>query len=175
MQFETNQLLIRPSQIEDASFVLNLLNTPSWLKNIGDRNIHTLKDAQNYILTKHLPHFESHGYGNFVVILKKNIQTIGTVGLYNRPGLTIPDIGFAFLPNFERQGYGFESASVIRDAGFNQFGLQKISAITLSANIASVHLLQKLGLKYINDIKLQEGNETLSYYELNKQDWLSLK
>jgi [ribosomal protein S5]-alanine N-acetyltransferase len=173
MQFKTNRLIIRPSQLQDAAFVLELLNTPTWLKNIGDRNVRTLKDAEDYIQTKHLPQFATHGYGNFVVKLKDSLQTIGTVGLYNRPGLSIPDIGFAFLPCFERQGYGYESASAIRDAGFEQFGLQKISAITLPANIASVGLLQKLGLKYVNDIQLPDSTETLCYYELDRQVWVS--
>jgi len=48
--FETERLIIKPTSTEDAEFILRLLNTPKWIKNIGDRNVKTVEDAKVYIL-----------------------------------------------------------------------------------------------------------------------------
>ena len=50
-------------------------------------------------------------------------ETIGISGFVKRDGLPDADLGFAFLPQYERRGYGFESAdAVIR------YGREKFSA-----------------------------------------------
>jgi hypothetical protein len=46
---ETERLLIRQFTAEDASFILELLNDPAFIQNIGDRNVRTLEEAQAYI------------------------------------------------------------------------------------------------------------------------------
>ena len=50
--FETQRLILRPTIIEDASFILELMNTPLWLQNIGDRGVHTIEAAEQYIEEK---------------------------------------------------------------------------------------------------------------------------
>ena len=49
LHFETERLLIRPIEISDAEFMLQLLNTDGWLKFIGDRNVHSIEEAAAYI------------------------------------------------------------------------------------------------------------------------------
>jgi len=46
---ETERLTLRPLTTGDAAFILELVNDPDWLRNIGDRNVHTLADAERYI------------------------------------------------------------------------------------------------------------------------------
>ncbi len=50
--YETKRLFIRPTLIEDAAFIFELMNTPAWHKFIGDRNIKTVEDAKHYIVSK---------------------------------------------------------------------------------------------------------------------------
>lgn len=94
--FETERLLLKATSKEDASFILELLNTPKWIKNIGDRNVKSLEAAQNYILERMTPQFERLGYSNYTVIRKADGAKMGTCGLYDREGLEGIDIGFAF-------------------------------------------------------------------------------
>ena len=46
---ETKRLQIREFEISDANFILELVNEPAWLKYIGDKNVHDLDDARNFI------------------------------------------------------------------------------------------------------------------------------
>ena len=138
---ETERLLLRPTDVQDAAFIFELVNTPKWLRFIGDRNIHSVDDAKNMILEKMRPQLESHGFSNNTVIRKSDDVKLGTCGLYDQPGLEGIDIGFAFLPNHEGKGYGYEAASALLHKGLTKFGLKRVVAITLPENTASQNLL----------------------------------
>lgn len=164
--FETERLLLRPSSLADAPFVFKLLNSPKWLKNIGDRNVKSVEDAEGYIKEKMLPQLERLGFGNYFVIRKSDNVVMGSCGLYDRDGLEGVDIGFAFLPEYEGKGYGYESAARIKEAGLNEFGITKISAITIKENIASQKLIEKLGLTFQKMLTLPGEDVELMLYEL---------
>lgn len=108
--FETQNLIIRQFSINDAAFIFELLNTPAWKQFIGDRGIETIDDAVNYITNGPLAAYDKYGYGLWLVALKETGQPMGMCGLVKRSYLSLPDIGFAFLPGFEGKGYGYESA-----------------------------------------------------------------
>lgn len=164
-EFQTERLIIRPTNKSDATFIYELLNTPKWIKYIGDRNIKSIKDAEQYITVKMLPQLEKLGYSNNTVIRKIDQIKIGTCGLYNREGVEGVDIGFAFLPQYENKGYAYESTSNLITFAQNEFNIQKISAITLPENKSSQKLLRKLGLKFIEMIKIPNDDEDLCLFQ----------
>ena len=164
--YQTERLLLRPVVKEDAPFILELLNMPKWLQNIGDRNVKSLKAAEDYISTRMTPQLERLGYGNFAVIRKSDGAKMGCCGLYDREGLEGVDIGFSFLPAYERQGYAFESADKIMQLAQEEFKLTRVSGITMEANTASRKLLEKLGLKFEKFIKLPNDDEEIMYYAI---------
>ena len=163
--FETERLVLKPFAETDAAFLLTLLNSPKWLKYIGDRNVHTEEEAVNYITVKMITQLDKLGYGNYLVIRKEDNEAMGACGLYERPGLPMIDIGFAYLPGFEGKGYGYEAASCLLQAAKEDFGLQKICAITAKENAASHKLLGKLGLQFVKNIFVEGFKEEIMYYE----------
>lgn len=165
--FETHRLYLHPTTILDAPFILELMNSPKFIKFIGDREISSLQAAEEYIETKMLPQLERLGFSNYTLIRKTDGQKIGTCGLYDREGLSGIDIGFALLPDYEGQGYGFEAASKILEAGRNHFGLNKIQGITIEQNTASRQLLEKLGLVFEKTIRLPGDDEELLLYSIS--------
>ena len=164
--FETERLILRPTILEDAAFILELLNTPKFLQFIGDRKVKTIDQAQQYIKDKILPQLERLGYANYTLIRKSDGVKIGTCGLYDREGLDGVDIGFAFLPQYEKMGYAFESAEKLKRAAFEIFGLKKLSAITTRENTSSQKLIEKLGLTFKEMINIPNDNEDLMLYTL---------
>lgn len=161
--FETERLIIRPTDLSDVEFLYRLMNTPKWLHFIGDRNVHSPEDAAEYIKSRTLAQLERLGYGNFTVIRKTDNERIGTCGLYDRPGMEGIDLGFAFLPEYEKQGYAFETASCIRDAAFREFNINGLKAITLPENVSSQRLLEKLGFTLTDNTFVIEDEELLLY------------
>lgn len=166
--FETERLIIRPTSENDAEFIFRLLNTPNWIKYIGDRNIKTIDDAKEYIKEKMIPQLERLGYSNYTLIRKEDHMKIGTCGLYDREGLEGIDIGFAFLPEYEKKGFAFEASNRLKNAAFNEFDLNTINAITSKENRSSQKLLDKLGFKLQGTTTLPDNNETLYLYTIEK-------
>ena len=166
--FETERLLIKPTSEKDAKFIFELLNTPKWIENIGDRNIKTVENAKDYILDKMKPQLERLGYSNYTLIRKIDNVKIGTCGLYDREGLEGIDIGFAFLPEYEKKGYAFEAADKIKNVALEEFGIKVISAITKKDNLSSQKLLEKLGLEVTGTTILPNDDEELLVYKIEK-------
>lgn len=169
--FETERLYLRPTSLDDADINLKLLNTEEFKKYVGDRNVNTLDESREYLKNRNLPQIEKLGYGNFTLIKKDTGEKIGSCGLFHRDGLDVVDIGFAFLPEYFGKGYGYEAARRILRAGFEEYGLQKISAITVKENVASQKLIEKLGLKFQKIVRIPNDPEDLLYYEISKQEW----
>ncbi len=163
--YQTERLILRPTTLEDAGLFLKLLNTPKWLQFIGDRNIKNLQDAEAYICENILPVFKKNGFGNYTVIRKSDDVKIGCCGLYDRLGVEGIDIGFAFLPEYERQGYALESSAKIKEIAISDFGLTQISAITNPENLGSQKLLEKLELNFSEMITLPNSEERLMLYK----------
>lgn len=166
-KFETERLYLRPVNEDDAAFIFRLVNSPDWLRFIGDRNIHSEQDAALYIRQKMMPQYERLGFGNYVVFRKSDNLKIGTCGLYDRDGLEGVDLGFAFLPDFVGQGYGYESARAIMSAAKSLFNLPGLLAITLSDNIPSQKLLEKLGFKSQGLLNRSGFSEEMLLYALH--------
>ncbi len=165
-QFDTERLRLIPTSIDDADFLLVLLNSPKWLKYIGDRKVETIEDAITYIQNRMNPQLERLGFGNYTVSLKSNNQKIGICGLYDRKGLEGLDIGFAFLPEFEKKGYAFESAYKLLEVAVEKFKIKEISAITTEDNSESQKLLVKLGLQFEKKFFLEGDSEELMLFNL---------
>ena len=166
--FDTERLHLRPTTEEDASFIFELLNTPKWIKYIGDRNVTSIESAGEYIRSKMTPQLIKLGYSSYTVITKESNQKVGTCGLYDREGLEGIDIGFAFLPAFEKKGFAFEAASRIKNAAFEEFGVDTIHAITTQDNVSSQKLLEKLGLELQGTTKIPNDDEELLLYTIKK-------
>jgi len=166
--YETERLLLRPTSIEDAEFILELFNTPDWLKYIGDRNVLSVESAREYIKCKMLPQMERLGFGNYTVIRKSDHVSMGICGLYDREGMEGLDIGFAFLPEYRGNGYAFEAANKLKQIVLHDFGITDIVAITTKDNVASQKLLEKLGLTLTGTTKIPNDDEELFLYKISK-------
>jgi RimJ/RimL family protein N-acetyltransferase len=71
--------------------------------------------------------YEKVGFGNFTIILKSDDSKIGFCGIYVRPSLEIPDIGFAFFEEFEGKGYAFEAASELKKLAKTEFDYKNLA------------------------------------------------
>lgn len=163
--FKTERLLLRPTSTEDADFILELLNTPKWLKFVGDRNVRTVEEAKVYIEERMLPQLHTHGYSNYTMIRGDDGKKVGCCGLYDREGLEGVDIGFALLPAYENMGYAFEGSSEIMRAAKDHFSIRIIKGITSQEHLASQKLLKKLGMVCIGKVILPDEEEELLVFE----------
>ncbi len=161
---ETDRLVLRWLEPDDAPFILELVNQPSWLRFIGDRGVRTLDDARAYIANGPLDMCRRLGFGLFAVELKASGGAIGLCGLLKRDVLPDVDLGFAFLPAHWGQGYANESANAVVAFAESTLGLERIVAITSPDNQASIRLLRKLGFGLERMVRLSDEGSDLELY-----------
>lgn len=166
---ETDRLLIRELVESDAEFINQLLNTPSFIKYIGDRGVRTADAARDFIRDRYRRSYDNHGYGLYAVDLRHNLQPIGMCGFVRREMLDGPDLGFAFLPEFEGHGYGSESSRAMMSYGRDVLNFDTVFAITTLENLASIRLLEKLGFSFERVVETPEG-ERLNLFSIDLRD-----
>lgn len=163
----TARLIVRRMSIEDAGFILTLLNEPSWLRFIGDRGVRTIDDAKNYIIQGPVAMYASLGFGLCTVESRDSACPVGICGLMKRDYLDAPDIGFAFLPAYWGKGYAYEAANAMLNFAKADLGLKRILATTRPENIASQKLLEKLGLRFERLMRHPDGDRDLRVYAID--------
>ena len=158
--------LSRVSEV-DAPFIFKLVNTPTWIKYIGDRGVETMDDAKKYIQDGPVRSYREFGFGLFLMKLKNDDIPIGMCGLLKRKSLPDVDIGFAILPEYEKRGFTYEASSAVMDYAKNEVGLDRIIAITTNENQISIHLLKKLGLRFEEKLIVDEFKKEMLLYGHN--------
>lgn len=148
MLIETDRLVLREFKLDDAEFVLKLVNEPSWLENIGDKNVHTIADAEGYISTGPLQSYQENGYGLWMAELKLQSVPVGMCGLVKREFFSEPDVGFAFLPEYWGLGFASEAGRATLEYAQNTLNISRVLGITSLDNVGSMRVLEKIGLKY---------------------------
>jgi RimJ/RimL family protein N-acetyltransferase len=145
---ETARLRLRQLSAADAAFMVELLNDPGFLRNIGDRGVRTLEQAHEYILAGPAASYAQHGFGLNLVESKQTGAGVGMCGLLRRDSHPDVEVGFAFLPAARGQHFAFESARAVVDFGMRSLQLARIVALTAPDNVASMRVLEKLGFRF---------------------------
>ena len=153
----SERLIIRPLTKNDSSFILELVNSEGWLKNIGDRNVHNLVDVEKYVQSI----LNNPKYFYYVLEHQKSKETLGIISFLFREEYQSPDLGFALLPQFEQKGYAYEACDLFLKEKILTAMNMKIIAITKASNLPSISLLMKLGFTKSN----QSGNNKLLIFE----------
>jgi RimJ/RimL family protein N-acetyltransferase len=159
----TERLALRHLAEADAAFILELLNEPGFLENIGDRGVRDLESARGYIARAGAG-YETNGFGLWLTALKATGEPIGVCGLVKREGLDDADIGYAFLQRFWGRGYAHEAAAAVLAHARGALGLPKVVAITTPSNKSSIAVLEKIGLKFEGMIQLPGHDGESSFF-----------
>lgn len=163
---ETDRLILREMEEDDAEFVLELLNEPGWLEHIGDRGVHSQEDARAYIRGKLRVSYAENGFGFYAVLLRGSNTPAGICGIVKRPSLDDVDLGFAFLERHCGQGLAREASEEVIRFAREELALDRLVAITSPQNTASVRLLTRLGMEYEGLVRLEGEGEDLKLFGL---------
>lgn len=141
---QTERLIIRKITLEDAEFIFELMNQPSWIRFIGDRGLRTLETTIDYLRDGVLKTYADSEIGLFVIERKTDGVKVGVTSLIKRSDLPQIDLGFALLERYAGHGYAYESALATLGYYSSQLKLDTILAFSQPDNIRSAQLLQKL-------------------------------
>ncbi|MBK6914957.1 MAG: GNAT family N-acetyltransferase [Ignavibacteriales bacterium] len=157
----TTRLILNELSLNDEQFIMELVNTPEWIKFIGDRNIRTQEDARVYIQKI----IDNSAVNYWIVKLQEQNIPIGIITFIKRDYLEHYDIGFAFLSKFTKKGYAYEATTTVLNDIINDLTHTHILATTVQENIDSIKLLEKLGFRFEKEI--EDGNDLLLVYSIS--------
>jgi ribosomal-protein-alanine N-acetyltransferase len=160
---QTERLVLRELDLDDAAFILELLNEPAFLRFIGDKGVRTLDGARDYMRKGPIDSYGRHGFGLYAACLLGGTP-IGICGLVKRDGLTDADVGFAFLSRHCAKGYAAESASAVLVHARRVLRMPRIVAITSPENRDSIAVLERIGLKFEGMIRLEDLGPELKLF-----------
>lgn len=166
---ETPRLWIRHFTLDDAPFILRLLNEPSFIENIADKGVRTLGAARDYLASGPIKSYEKHGFGLNCVERNDGRLPIGMCGLIKRDTLEDPDLGYAFLPEHWSKGYALEAAAAMMVKADDTFGMKRVVAITSVENDRSIRLLERLSFRYERNITLGDDPEAVKLFAWTKE------
>lgn len=151
MNLYSSRLCLRPLQQTDAAFIIRLTHDKDWLRFIGDRGINTQQDALEYINNAR-ESLATHYIGPMAVTLEEEGAPIGLCGLFQRPFLQYPDLGFAFLPQGRGKGYALEASERVMAWAVEKGISPVIGAVSDAENMASRQLLDKLDFESVGQL-----------------------
>lgn len=160
----TARLTLDQLTLADAPLILELLNEPGWLENIGDRGVRDLETARGYIADACQASYRAHGFGLWRVALSDTGAPTGICGLLQRETLDAPDIGFAFLARHQGRGYAAEAARATLDWAKSN-ACDRVLAFTKPSNQASVRLLEGIGFRELAPVRMPGQAEESRLFE----------
>jgi RimJ/RimL family protein N-acetyltransferase len=165
---QTPRVDLRELRLDDAEYILELLNEPAFIRFIGDKGVRTLADAREYLLQGPLDSYVRNGFGLYAACLRDGTP-IGMCGLVKREGLDDPDVGFAFLSRYWAKGYAVESAGAVLAHAVQVLHLERVVAITSPDNWSSIAVLEKIGFKFERMIRLVDHSPELKLFAASRQ------
>ncbi len=160
---ETERLILRSFNVDDAAFYFTLWKQASWIQFIGDKKFRDVDDARESLLNGPMKMFVDKGFSLYLTTLKDDTP-IGMCGLIKRDTLDDVDIGYGLLSAYEGKGYTIEAARAVMDYAKNDLHLQRIVAITTTDNQKSISLLEKIGMRYEKMVKAPSDDGQLMLY-----------
>ena len=161
--FQTPRLELEKITTDDAPLLLAVWNDPAFIRFVADRGIRNETVARVAIVEGPLDMYARYGYGPYRMVRKSDRAAIGICGLFRRPFLNDPDLGYAVLPGFRGEGYASEAARQVLVIAALVFGLPRIKALIAPANGASIHVIEKLGFRFERHCSIDEKSDTLLY------------
>jgi RimJ/RimL family protein N-acetyltransferase len=161
---QTERLALHAFTLDDAPFVLELLNDPDFLRYIGDKGARDVDGARAYLEAGPLAGYARHGFGLWRVERRADGLNLGMCGLLKRDHLEHPDVGYAFLPVARGQGYALEAVAATVAYARAPLGLHEICAITTVDNQASIRVLERAGFSLARVMPANERDPELNLY-----------
>jgi RimJ/RimL family protein N-acetyltransferase len=168
---ETERLVLRPFELEDAGAFFRLGSDPEIIRYVGNVPLESVEEAGKMLAANSLRDYEVYGYGRFACILKETGDLVGFSGLKFVPELEGVDLGYRFWPELWGKGLATEAGRASIDFA-RELGIDRLIGLVVPENRASAHVLEKLGFSYVGkrDVHFWHVGEEVDEYGLRLGD-----
>jgi RimJ/RimL family protein N-acetyltransferase len=163
---ETTRLRLQPCRIEDVELTHALWTNHRIRRFLFGERVISQDEARSFVEAS-VANFEEYGYGLWLVFAREADQLVGFAGFLRSEGET-PNLLYGIHPDFWGEGYATEAASVVLNYALKKLALPKVKADVDEPNLASVHVLEKLGMKRVNRAVV-EGRPLLYFEQVSSE------
>lgn len=167
---ETERLILREKTMEDKEELFALHTDPEVQKYTGESVVESIEVIEN-ALKRRVRDYKKYGYGRWLVEDKMTKECIGWAGLLYLPEFDKIDIGYRFHQKHWGKGYATEASKAILEYGFNTLNLDLIIAIAMPDNLASIRVMEKIGMKFDKQAPYDEEIIDAIWYKISKSDY----
>jgi len=179
MKIFTKRLEMTNFKAEYAEEFTKVLSDPKIFLYLPE-SVPTINDIENLIqwfIERDLKNVKNGFKGtNLAIFHNESKKIIGWCGL--QPFEPIPDkkeLFFGLSPSYWNKGYMSEAAEAVLNYGFSTLYMEKIVAGVKPKNVASIAVLEKIGLMYQKILKeVPKGSEFylgVRYYSITKDQY----
>lgn len=145
-QLETERLKLRLFTLDDVQVMFDLNSDPEVIRYAEATPAPDLQEARKRMEEGPLSDYEKHGYGRFAVEWKASGKVIGFCGIKYLPEIDLPEIGYRYLKEYWGRGIGTEAARLCVDFARDDLNIEKLVALIVPENTASIRVAEKLGM-----------------------------
>jgi [ribosomal protein S5]-alanine N-acetyltransferase len=158
---ETEHLLLRPLMFSDLDDLAALYADPEVMRFLGGPRS---KEEVRHVLNRYIREYEIYGHSFFATIQKSDRRFIGQCGLLSQEveGQPEVELGYVLAPQYWQRGLALEGVQALKDYGLQQLGFLRIISLIPPENVASIHIAEKVGMRYERDVD-QWGQHFLLY------------
>jgi RimJ/RimL family protein N-acetyltransferase len=164
---ETDRLILREFQLEDAQNFFELNNDKLVMKYTGDKPFNSVNESRQLI--ENYDAYPQTGMGRWTVVEKSSGLILGWCGLKKHADGMI-DLGYRFHQKYWNQGFATEASAACLEYGHHQLGIKRIIGRTAQENKASIRVLEKIGMVYWKKAPC-EGIENSVFYVSEIQEY----
>jgi len=152
---DTSRLYLREMIVSDVQSVYELNLDLDVVKYTEDVAFKSIEEAKDFLVN--YDHYKKFGFGRWAVIRKSDNEFLGWCGIKFTPELDAYDIGFRFFQKYWGMGYATEAANASIRWAFQNIDTNEILGRAVSENIASYRVLEKIGLKYVKTLEIENS------------------
>lgn len=145
---ETERLILRTWKKKDADAYFQINQDPKVFEFVGAPL--TMEQVTDFILAMN-NQSDKHGYTLWAAELKETGELMGFIGLnyttFESHFTPAVEVGWRLGSEYWGKGYATEGAKAALEYGFKQYGLKEIVSFTVPANVRSIRVMEKIGLK----------------------------
>ena len=146
---ESERLLLRKWELEDAPTLAKKLNVKEIAYNLGTKYPYSEEDARSYIVDA-----IKHNKEKYAIILKETREIIGGCGLHLQNEKTSASGNMWITKDKQGRGFGTEAFKLLVAHCFSTQGVEKMDNVFFCRNIASQKMQEKIGSVVVEGEKL---------------------
>jgi RimJ/RimL family protein N-acetyltransferase len=146
---ETHRLILREFDEADVVPFYRMGSDPGVMRYLSEPNggLKSVEHALEVLRARPLADYQKYGFGRWACVLKATGAVIGFAGLKYLAEEKEIDLGYRLLPAYWAQGLATEACRAVLEYGKTHLRIERIIALVDPENLASVRVLEKLGLK----------------------------